>query len=146
MLPGRLHRRLFDWQHSGRASNTMAFVEKFGVNQGNGCQSLWAIPDDYQSGACDRIAGFNWGGWPWGWNYTTYTSNNSTFMQDHPAVAATNPWYWIQTMHPGVMNMALMDGSVRQVAVGISPSIWGRIMDPDDGLPVGADLTGRRMR
>ena len=118
-------------------SNTMAFVEKYGVNQGGGCQSLWAIPDNYQSSACDRIPGFHWGGWRWGWTYQTYTSNNTTFIQDKPSVAATNQWWWIQTMHSGVMNLALMDGSVRGVAVTIAPAIWGRIMDPNDGQVVG---------
>ncbi len=122
-------------------SSTMAFVEKYGNNfYTDGvtpCQSLWAIPDDYQDGACDRMPGFNWGGWRWGWTYLTYVENNSTFIQDMPPLAETNNWMWIQTMHKGVMNTALMDGSVRSVAVGISPSVWGRIMDPNDGLPVG---------
>jgi prepilin-type processing-associated H-X9-DG protein len=96
---------------------------------------LWAVPEGYQGDPCWRTPGFHWT--PWGWNAQTYVTNNSTFMQDKPSVGNTQPWYWIQTMHPGTMNLALMDGSVRGVAVSISPSTWGRIMDPNDGQVVG---------
>jgi prepilin-type N-terminal cleavage/methylation domain-containing protein len=118
-------------------SNTMAFVEKYGLNQGGGCQSFWVTPDGYQSSACDRIPGFHWGGWRWGWTYQTYTTNNTTFVQDRPSVAGTNSWWWAQAMHAGAINIALMDGSVRGVTLTISPDTWGRIMDPNDGLIVG---------
>lgn len=122
-------------------SNTMAFVEKYGANHYSDgvtpCGSLWAIPDNYQNGACDRVPGFHWGGWRWGWTYQTYVTNNTTFVQDRPSVAATNPWWWAQAMHAGAVNIALMDGSVRGVSLSIAPATWGRIMDPNDGQVVG---------
>ena len=122
-------------------SNTMAFVEKYAFNHyTNGvrpCGSLWAIPDGYQDGTCDRAPGFHWGGWRWGWTYQIYTTYNTTFVQDKPSEVATAPWYWAQAMHPGAINVALMDGSVRGVALTISPATWGRIMDPADGQVVG---------
>jgi prepilin-type N-terminal cleavage/methylation domain-containing protein/prepilin-type processing-associated H-X9-DG protein len=123
-------------------SNTMAFVEKYGFNHYSDgvtpCASLWAVPDGYQNGACDREPGFHWGGWRWGWTYKTYTQYNTTFIQDKPSNKAINPWWWAQTMHTGSINMALLDGSVRGVAVTIDPGTWGRIMDPNDGQPVGS--------
>jgi prepilin-type processing-associated H-X9-DG protein len=95
---------------------------------------MWAVPDGYQDGTCDRVPGFHWGGWRWGWTYKTYTTYNTTFVQDNPSVAATAPWYWAQAMHPGIINVAFMDGSVRDIALTISPAAWGRIMDPANRL------------
>jgi prepilin-type processing-associated H-X9-DG protein len=40
-----------------------------------------------------------------------------------------------QSYHPGAMNVALMDGSVRQVNVGLSQQSWNFALDPADGQP-----------
>jgi prepilin-type N-terminal cleavage/methylation domain-containing protein len=124
------------------ASNTMAFVEKSGFSYysdqpGRPCGTFWNTPSGYQNGECDRSPGYHWAQ-PWyGWNYQTYTNNHSTFVADRSTKASAPVWYWAQALHGGAINMALMDGSARSVALSISPATWGRIMDPKDGLVVG---------
>jgi len=44
-----------------------------------------------------------------------------------------------QSFHPGVMVVSLMDGSVRNVSASISLSIWRRLINPQDGLPIDAE-------
>jgi prepilin-type N-terminal cleavage/methylation domain-containing protein len=44
-----------------------------------------------------------------------------------------------QSYHTGVMNVALMDGSVRTVSAGLSLATWSNALDPDDGQVLGSD-------
>jgi len=44
-----------------------------------------------------------------------------------------------QSFHPGTMTVAMMDGSVRNVAASISLATWRRAINPADGLPLGSD-------
>jgi prepilin-type N-terminal cleavage/methylation domain-containing protein/prepilin-type processing-associated H-X9-DG protein len=44
-----------------------------------------------------------------------------------------------QSAHPGGMNVALGDGSVRSVAGTVSPETWAAVCDPRDGVPLAAD-------
>ncbi len=44
-----------------------------------------------------------------------------------------------QSFHSGVMVVSLMDGSVRTVGAGVSLLTWRRAVNPQDGLPLGAD-------
>jgi prepilin-type processing-associated H-X9-DG protein len=119
------------------ASNTIAFVEKYGFNRySNGvtpCASFWATPSGYQDGNCNRTPAYHWEGWQYGWTYQTYTSYNTTFLQDAPRLANVQVWYWAQAIHQGSMNVTFLDGSVRGVAASVSPTTWGRLMDPKDG-------------
>ena len=44
-----------------------------------------------------------------------------------------------QSMHPGVVLIALADGSVRTVATSITPTTWARALQPADGEKMGED-------
>jgi prepilin-type processing-associated H-X9-DG protein len=44
-----------------------------------------------------------------------------------------------QSYHPGAMNIAMMDGSVRILAGGVSQATWTSALDPVDGQALGAD-------
>ena len=41
--------------------------------------------------------------------------------------------------HGGVINVAMMDGSVRTVPVTVSQATWNRVLVPDDGQVLGGD-------
>jgi prepilin-type N-terminal cleavage/methylation domain-containing protein len=41
--------------------------------------------------------------------------------------------------HAGIINAALMDGSVRSIPISISQTSWNRLLVPDDGQAVGND-------
>ena len=55
--------------------------------------------------------------------------------QDVPADDC-NP-YTTQAIHPGTMNIALADGSVRSVSPTIATSVWTYVIMPDDGEAIG---------
>ncbi len=44
-----------------------------------------------------------------------------------------------QCYHTGVMNLALMDGSVRTVTAAITVTTWTAALNPSDGQPLGSD-------
>jgi prepilin-type N-terminal cleavage/methylation domain-containing protein len=44
-----------------------------------------------------------------------------------------------QSYHTGVMNIALMDGSVRTISSGLSQTTWTNALRPDDGQVLGPD-------
>jgi prepilin-type N-terminal cleavage/methylation domain-containing protein len=44
-----------------------------------------------------------------------------------------------QSYHTGVMNIGLMDGSVRNVSGGLSLATWTNALNPADGQPLGSD-------
>jgi hypothetical protein len=44
-----------------------------------------------------------------------------------------------QSYHTGVMNVGLMDGSVRNVSGGVSLTTWGNALNPADGQVLGSD-------
>jgi prepilin-type N-terminal cleavage/methylation domain-containing protein len=55
----------------------------------------------------------------------------TTPMQANPNLA--------QSYHPGVMNVSLMDGSVRTISQDITQATWTLALNPADGIPVGPD-------
>lgn len=44
-----------------------------------------------------------------------------------------------QCYHTGVMNLAIMDGSIRTVTAQISVTTWTNALNPSDGQPLGSD-------
>ncbi len=44
-----------------------------------------------------------------------------------------------QSYHTGVMNLALMDGSVRTISAGLSQTTWTNALNPADGQVLGPD-------
>jgi type II secretory pathway pseudopilin PulG len=43
---------------------------------------------------------------------------------------------WCQSFH-GIMNLAMMDGSVRKITASINQMIWSQAINPNDGGPLG---------
>jgi prepilin-type N-terminal cleavage/methylation domain-containing protein len=41
--------------------------------------------------------------------------------------------------HTGIINAALMDGSVRSIPISISQATWNKVITPDDGQVLGSD-------
>jgi type II secretory pathway pseudopilin PulG len=44
-----------------------------------------------------------------------------------------------QSYHPGVMNLSLMDGSVRVITANLTQATWTQALNPADGPPLGND-------
>ena len=44
-----------------------------------------------------------------------------------------------QSYHPTVMNIAMVDGSVRTISSGVSQVVWTLALDPSDGRVLGLD-------
>jgi prepilin-type N-terminal cleavage/methylation domain-containing protein len=51
------------------------------------------------------------------------------------AAMQANP-NWVQSFHQ-IMNLALMDGSVRKITAGINQRVWSQAINPNDGGPMG---------
>lgn len=45
-----------------------------------------------------------------------------------------------QSFHPGVMIVSMMDGSVRNIDAAISLSVWRKLINPEDGQSIAADV------
>ncbi|WP_020474462.1 DUF1559 family PulG-like putative transporter [Zavarzinella formosa] len=118
------------------SSNTMAFVEKYGTTGSGGSYgSLWSWP--YGTNGPQQnfyAAGYNLENWDWGWTLATFATNN--YIQNRPTVA-TAQWNYAQAIHTGVINIGLMDGSVRSVKATIDGPTWGKVCDPQDGQVIG---------
>ena len=56
---------------------------------------------------------------------------NITPMQANPNLA--------QSYHSGIMNVAMMDGSVRAIFESLTQTTWTLALNPADGPPVGSD-------
>jgi prepilin-type N-terminal cleavage/methylation domain-containing protein len=63
-------------------------------------------------------------------------------LYDPPQIGSTirevNP-DTCQSFHPGVMVVSMMDGSVRNIGAGIELTVWRRLINPQDGMPIGSD-------
>ncbi len=109
-------------------SNTISFIERIG-----NCGSSFNSTRDLPSG-------------PHG------TSNTST-EGGHVATGGTNPALPLigvtqdtctdsgaSSPHPGVINVGLVDGSVRSMTGSISQTTFYRLLNPADGQPIGPDF------
>jgi prepilin-type N-terminal cleavage/methylation domain-containing protein/prepilin-type processing-associated H-X9-DG protein len=88
---------------------------------------------------CDtigRIALYSWYYHNFGLDW--YQIANTKMFQDRPAGKDCDNWR-AQSGHRGGMNVALADGSVRQVSAGVSQRTWTYALLPQDGLPLGPD-------
>ena len=122
-------------------SNTICLVECSGCFPGYPAQ-------DPQSGTNE-----NFMSWPYPAYLNTYGSYwpNPDELPGQPNYTGSFPLPQIgvtalqanpnlcQSYHPGVMNIALMDGSVRTVSPGISQSTWSNALNPADGQVLGSD-------
>jgi len=119
-------------------SNTLLFAERYqncrgtGNHPDNGAGATygwtepawaptgtWGGPDRYDwDTPCLPIRG-----------NLTYTMN---IFQITPRQESCD-WSTAQTAHPGAMQIAMADGSVRGITPGIGTTNWARVIDPADG-------------
>jgi prepilin-type N-terminal cleavage/methylation domain-containing protein len=88
---------------------------------------------------CDRlgrIALYSW--WYHNFGLDWYQQPNTFPYQRRPRKADCVNWQ-AQSIHPGGMQVALLDGSVRTVNDGVSPGTWSSAMLPNDGTVLGGD-------
>ena len=71
-------------------------------------------------------------------NFTTGATNFVNLPQDKPNGANCDPTR-LQSFPSGVIQVLLMDGSVRNVRLSFSPASWGRAFVPNDGGVMGSD-------
>jgi type II secretory pathway pseudopilin PulG len=111
------------------SSNTILYAEKYGTCGSGG--SLWGNiwPPD--------LAIYEWDATGNG----TYAGPVSTALfqvQPSPWQSNCDP-YRASSPHPGIIQVALGDGSVRAVAASISTNTWWLANYPTDGLPMPTD-------
>jgi prepilin-type N-terminal cleavage/methylation domain-containing protein len=58
-------------------------------------------------------------------------------FQVMPAEADCNPSYTPQSLSASAITLSLFDGSVRSVVPNISRELWGKAVQPNDGVPLG---------
>jgi prepilin-type N-terminal cleavage/methylation domain-containing protein/prepilin-type processing-associated H-X9-DG protein len=88
---------------------------------------------------CDtigRIALYSWFYHNFGLDW--YQVANTKMFQDRPLPKDCDNWR-AQSGHRGGMNVALADGSVRNVSPAISQATWTAALLPNDGQPLGGD-------
>jgi len=111
-------------------SNTMLYAERYG-SCGNSppLGSLWAdsksqTPFIWRPQVCN----------PYAVGY-----KQCTLFQVNPRWDLDCDVFRAQSGHPGVIQVALGDGSVRTVSGSISASTWANLCDPRDGMTLGND-------
>jgi hypothetical protein len=71
-------------------------------------------------------------------NYSTGASIYVNLPQDKPSPTACDPTR-LQSLTSGGIQVLLMDGSVRNVSLSISPATWGRAFVANDGGVMGSE-------
>jgi hypothetical protein len=88
---------------------------------------------------CDRlgrIALYSW--WYHNFGVDWYQQPNTLMFQTRPARKDCANWQ-AQGLHPGGIQVALLDGSVRMVRESVRPATWAAAMLPTDGTVLGDD-------
>jgi prepilin-type N-terminal cleavage/methylation domain-containing protein/prepilin-type processing-associated H-X9-DG protein len=132
------------------STNYLANYNAWGMND----DTLWTYPARFAAisdgtsntilfgegyANCDqigRIALYSW--WYHNFGLDWYQRANTLMFQDRPLPKDCDNWR-AQSPHRGGMNVALVDGSVRNVKAGISQQTWTYAMLPRDGQPLGPD-------
>ena len=83
-----------------------------------------------------------WAGECWGPGFSLCSSwgyYGTTYLPQVNATPATANPYQPQGYHPGVLVVAMMDGSVRTIHGNISQNTWTAVVQPTSGLAPGSD-------
>jgi prepilin-type N-terminal cleavage/methylation domain-containing protein len=136
------------------SSNTVMFAERYRYccpSWGGHTDPVWAANVWSTPNSVWALGLFGWNNQPflstsWGWGagcQPSYTSNGNGGggnipFQVAPSAASCN-WFVTQSGHTGTMNIALGDGSCRNVSPSISTTTWFNACTPNDGNPLGAD-------
>jgi prepilin-type N-terminal cleavage/methylation domain-containing protein len=120
------------------ASHTIIFAERYQV-----CAPAWGGYTGPAWAMHPSFVGHGWDtptfGWhEYGMSYDPSYSNGSQGFQTAPSPGACD-WRITQAAHPGTMQVALGDGSVRSVASSMSVATWVSACNPSDTTPLGPD-------
>lgn len=134
--PAPLGRKTFASCIPDGTSNTVLLAELYGT-----CGSSGVVDDAWGSLWADANPlwrpGFNLGQFKLGFGLQDYPASplfqvNPHFLREcNPTVPQSN--------HPGGVQIALSDGSVRFLRGGIAPTTWAALNDPRDSTPVQFD-------
>jgi prepilin-type N-terminal cleavage/methylation domain-containing protein/prepilin-type processing-associated H-X9-DG protein len=121
---------------------------------GSGSGGLWTSPQPFVAirdgtsstilfgegyADCDRIgriALYSWFYHNFGLDW--YQQSNTLMFQDRPKPGDCDNWR-AQSSHRGGINVAMVDGSVRNIATGVSQRTWTLLLLPRDGEVIGDD-------
>jgi len=128
------------------ASNTLGLGEQIacypasfsaGGYSGSEAYNTWAWP---AVGTAGLAGGATYG--PYSPD-PAYCPGGSLYGSNFPMPQAGNPnqisTTTFSSTHTGIINAALMDGSVRSIQISISQTTWNRVLVPDDGQVLGSD-------
>jgi prepilin-type N-terminal cleavage/methylation domain-containing protein/prepilin-type processing-associated H-X9-DG protein len=128
---------LIDWYGAARmpasfpdgTSQTILFAEKYGRCGSNNGGSLW---DRWDRDAWQPGFALSW---------SANAIGPLSHFQVKPAPFTTNNCNWqvTQTAHTGGMNVALADGSIRNLNQGLSGATWWAACTPSGGDMLGSD-------
>jgi len=110
-------------------SNTVGFAEKMSACGSRG--NLWSWPGGDWGSPNDWAPTF--ANQPWGGNWNQVPQNKPLPWQSN--CDSFRP----SSMHTGVCQVGMMDGSVRGVSTSVSQTTWQLAITADDGLPLPSD-------
>jgi prepilin-type processing-associated H-X9-DG protein len=118
-------------------SNTILFAEKYavcGLDTSLGATAIGGNTWTYNWGpGADPLFNVDWTG-----NATSLGPQSIFQVQPKWQSSSCDP-FRASTSHPGGMNVALADGSVRVLSSAISPNTWWQAVQPADGSVLGSD-------
>jgi prepilin-type N-terminal cleavage/methylation domain-containing protein len=112
-------------------SNTVGILERLAYTVAYGWSSLWSHHQQ------DR---YIWGYSQWSpcypYSYAAYSP--ASYPPQFVAPNVAHPYY-PNSGHASTIQCTLMDGSVRGVSAGVTPTTWSYAIIPDDGFVLGSD-------
>jgi len=117
------------------SSNTIAMLERYGYYSAYNYAALWCHPSDlWQWGMQNNWSSQYAAGWNGtGGSFSTANANPSSYPPQIAVKPSSAHPYYPNSGHPTSVQVLLMDGSVRGVTAGVSPTTWRYAIDPNDG-------------
>jgi hypothetical protein len=109
-------------------SNTLSIGEKFTLCQGYAY--VWAE---------DGQVGNGWSPWTYWQNGGPPQTGGSGFTPPQIGILPPNCNNYTFNTSAAALTVAMMDGSVRSIGNGITPSTWYCVLMPNDGYTIGPD-------
>ncbi|MCU0703582.1 MAG: DUF1559 domain-containing protein [Fimbriiglobus sp.] len=125
------------WQEDGSLPGP---ITQFHAGQSAWTSPAFWVPAGVSGGNAGRGGFANFGSFAPDYpiNRVTGVTNYWLPVQAKPSIQTCDPKR-LQALTAGGVQVLMMDGSVRNVAVSTSPTTWVRALVPDDGLVMGND-------